>query len=53
MSRYVCFLVLAISSLYAQTYTGSIRGRIADPSGLPVAGAAVTITERATTWWAF
>jgi hypothetical protein len=31
--------------LSAQTYTGSIRGRVTDPGGLAVAGAAVTVTE--------
>jgi outer membrane receptor protein involved in Fe transport len=45
MSRYVWLVVLAVASLNAQTYTGSIRGRITDPSGLPVVGAAVTITD--------
>src|SRR5215471_8960979 len=31
--------------LCAQTYTGSIRGRVTDPGGLAVAGATVTVTE--------
>src|SRR5262249_29205317 len=43
--RILCPLALTIGVLYAQTYTGSIRGRVGDPSGLPVADAAITVTE--------
>src|SRR5262245_57538813 len=42
------FALLFAAALCAQTYTGSIRGRVADPSGLPVAGGAVTVTETST-----
>jgi hypothetical protein len=40
-------LCLALECL-AQTYTGSISGRVSDPSGLAVARAQVTVTEEAT-----
>jgi len=33
---------------FSQTYTGSIRGRVSDPGGLPVPEARVTITEVST-----
>jgi hypothetical protein len=39
----VWFIALA-ASLHAQTYTGSIRGRVTDPAGMPAAGAVVTVT---------
>jgi hypothetical protein len=39
----VWFIALAVG-LHAQTYTGSIRGRVTDPAGMPAAGAVVTIT---------
>src|SRR5262245_49258838 len=38
-------LALAAGSVTAQTYTGSIRGRAADPAGLPIPNATVTLTE--------
>jgi Carboxypeptidase regulatory-like domain len=36
------------AALHAQTYTGSIRGRATDPTGLPVANASLTVTEVST-----
>jgi len=48
LTRILCSLILAMGALYAQTYTGSIRGRVGDPTGLPVAGAAITVTEENT-----
>lgn len=44
MIRYLWFALLA-GSLQAQTYTGNIRGRVTDPSGLPAVGVVVTVTE--------
>jgi hypothetical protein len=44
-----CFVIFALaSSTYAQSISGSIVGSVVDPSGLPVAGATVTLTETAT-----
>ncbi|HXB67863.1 MAG TPA: carboxypeptidase regulatory-like domain-containing protein [Candidatus Acidoferrales bacterium] len=48
-----CFIPLfcilpAAFSLYGQTYTGSIGGRVLDHSGLPIPKASVAITEEAT-----
>lgn len=42
---YVSLLALP---LLCQTYTGSIRGRVTDPTGLPVPNAQVSITEVST-----
>ena len=44
----LCLFLVSALSLTAQTFTGSIRGRVVDPAGLPVPGAAVVITEPAT-----
>lgn len=44
----LCLLFAGAALLPAQTYTGSIRGRVSDPSGLPVAAANVTVTEVST-----
>jgi hypothetical protein len=41
-------LLVAESSLFAQTAGSSIGGRVVDPSGLPVLGAAVIVTEEST-----
>jgi hypothetical protein len=38
-------LLLGASEIYGQTITGSIIGSISDPSGLPVAGAEVSLTQ--------
>jgi hypothetical protein len=47
MRRTLCFImmllvVLACSSLWAQKFTGDIRGTVADPTGAVIAGATVT-----------
>jgi hypothetical protein len=42
------FLCLASVLAFAQSYTGSISGRVSDHSGLPVPKVAVTITEEST-----
>src|SRR5258705_5857004 len=47
MYKMLGVLAFAIAA-NAQTYTGSIRGRVSDPTGLPVAGAAVSVTETET-----
>jgi hypothetical protein len=47
MYKMLCVLAFAIVA-NAQTYTGSIRGRVSDPTGMPVAGAAVSLTETET-----
>ena len=41
-------LLFASSTLFAQSYTGSISGRVSDKSGLPIPKAAVAITEEST-----
>ncbi len=48
--RYKCaFLYFAAAmALFAQSYTGSISGRVSDGSGLPMSKVAVTITEEST-----
>ena len=38
-------LVVAAPSVKAQQYSGSITGTVTDPSGAPIAGAAVTATN--------
>jgi hypothetical protein len=50
LSRYAAALLLAGAwfALRAQNITGSILGTVTDPSGAPVASAAVTITNTAT-----
>src|ERR1700736_5081861 len=45
MIKILCALAFVLVSLHAQTYTGSIRGRVTDPTGLAVPGAALTVTE--------
>jgi hypothetical protein len=42
----VCFLCAA--GLFAQSYTGSISGRVIDSTGLPVAKVQITVLEEAT-----
>jgi hypothetical protein len=43
---YVSILLLGlVTGLCAQTITGSIMGTVADPSGLAIAGASVTLTQ--------
>ncbi len=37
--------LVLIPGLYAQTITGSILGTVADPSGLAISGASVTLTQ--------
>jgi hypothetical protein len=39
---------LILIPAFSQTYTGSIRGRVSDPGGLPVPQARVAITELST-----
>lgn len=43
------FLILKISVADAQTITGLVRGKITESTGLPLAGATVTINEVVTT----
>jgi hypothetical protein len=46
--RFAALLCLCSGLLLAQTERGNITGMVADPSGAAVAGASVTITNRAT-----
>ena len=47
--RSKCLLLyFAISTAFAQSYTGSISGRVSDNSGLPIPKVAVIITEEST-----
>ncbi len=43
--RSLSFCLLVVCALSAQTFTGSIRGRVTDPGGMAVPGAAVVIKE--------
>jgi hypothetical protein len=45
MLKSLSILFVTTLSLCAQTYTGSIRGRVIDSSGLPVSGAQITAIE--------
>ncbi len=42
------FLLLFSPLLNAQTFTGSVSGRVSDPAGLPVSDVEVAVTETAT-----
>ncbi len=48
MSRYLLLLLVTASWAAAQTERGSITGVVTDPSGAHIAGAPVTITNKAT-----
>lgn len=48
MRQIACMLLVSLSPLFAQTDRGAITGTIFDPSGAPVAGAQVRITNPAT-----
>lgn len=49
MKKIACLLWLVLAPwLAAQNITGSITGTVTDPSGLPIQGAAVTLTHNAT-----
>ena len=40
--------IFATATCFAQTDTGSLAGRVADPSDAPISGAKVTISNNAT-----
>ena len=42
------YLLVFTSSVWAQSERGNITGIVSDPSGAAVAGASLTITQRAT-----
>ena len=44
----VALILLFYPLLNAQTFTGSVSGRVSDPAGLPVADVEVAVTETAT-----
>ncbi len=46
--RYVLLTAISAMVLFAQSYTGSIGGKVTDSSGLPVAGVGIVVTEEAT-----
>ena len=48
MLKSLSIVFVITCSALAQTYTGSIRGRVIDSSSLPIAGAEVTATEVST-----
>jgi hypothetical protein len=48
MTRILWALPLAVFPLFAQTYTGSIGGRVTDATGLAIPRTRVTVTEEAT-----
>jgi Carboxypeptidase regulatory-like domain/TonB-dependent Receptor Plug Domain len=45
VTRNILTILLAASPLFSQTFTGSIGGRVTDPTGLAVLETAVTVTE--------
>ncbi|HVY93142.1 MAG TPA: carboxypeptidase regulatory-like domain-containing protein, partial [Bryobacteraceae bacterium] len=47
-SRLVMLSTLLVGTIFAQSYTGSIGGRVTDPTGLPISGAQITVTEEST-----
>ena len=48
MCRQLSVFILATLPLFSQTFTGTIRGRVSDSTGLPIPGVQVTVTEEAT-----
>lgn len=48
MIRVVCFVLVAYSSLWAQSVTGTISGDVLDPTGLPISRAEVILSQPAT-----
>ena len=48
MNTKLAGLLLVPISIFAQTYTGSISGRVTDASGLAAPGVRVTVTESST-----
>jgi hypothetical protein len=46
--RLITATVLAVSALSAQTWRGTISGKVSDPAGAPVPKASITITEAGT-----
>jgi hypothetical protein len=48
MLRWILLALSVVTVSLAQTYTGSLGGRVNDPSGLPVPKVQVTVTEEAT-----
>ena len=48
MALNILTILLAASPLFSQTFTGSIGGRVTDPTGLAVSDSAVTVTETST-----
>ena len=47
-SRLAMFCALVVGAAFAQSYTGSIGGRVTDTTGLPISGAQIVVTEEAT-----
>jgi len=47
--RFVLAALLLTALALAQSFQGNLRGRVADPSGSPAAGARITLTDEATT----
>lgn len=45
IARFLCFLTLLAAAVLAQTIVGRISGTVTDPSGAPVPGAKVTVTN--------
>jgi hypothetical protein len=48
LRRMLCFVLMAVSSLAAQTFRGTILGTVLDPSGAVVAGAKVSVKNSGT-----
>jgi trimeric autotransporter adhesin len=46
--KILSLLLLFVAAAVAQTFQGSLRGRVVDPNGAPTAAAVVTLTEEGT-----
>jgi trimeric autotransporter adhesin len=46
--RYTCALVALVTSAWGQSFQGSVRGNVADPTGAAVAQSKITLADDST-----